>query len=40
MSSDAERLMAVVNIIAMDTIELPPEERQAFIQKRSGTPES
>ena len=33
MSSDTERLMAVVNVIAMDTIELPPEERQAFIQK-------
>ena len=27
MSSDAERLMAVVNIIAMDTIELPEAKR-------------
>jgi len=33
MSSNTERLMSVVNIIAMDAIELPPEERQAFIQK-------
>jgi len=33
--TDTERLMAVVNTIALDAIELPPEERQAFIQKEA-----